>query len=287
MIMIFNLFLLFSLFSLNFASDPIYDEFGLTALHNAILYDRIKTIKTLIDKKLFINTPDLASNATPLHLLVEKIAVQKQLDEQNQTVRFIETLVAYKVDEKVVVDRAIQTDSGWTALNKAVYLASDLPDYPLDVIKILLKDCVAVDKVTNKKTVLHYAASSRIKPDRATVLVNLLMEHCASKIDYDARDANDWTALKTAIAAENYNVAAALSPKTSSISFVMKIGFLIVVLTLIFVAFAIYYFFKISRKPELIVPASDNDNVSEKTSSPPEITSEIDSTTFYSKEKMI
>ena len=278
--MIFNLFLLFPLISLNLASKPeniiSYDEFGLTELHNAVLFGQAKDVKTMIDAKIMslINTPDLASNNTPLHLLVEKVAVQEGANRR-QTVEFIKTLVDKNVD------RTIQTDSGWTALNKAVYLASDLPDYPIDVIEILLKDCVAVDKITNKQTVLHYAAGSRIKPNRATDLVKLLLKHCASKLNYDARDSNDWTALKAAIAVDNNDVVAALKSKTSSVSFVMKIVLGILAVTILLVAFGIYYYFKILKKPEFIVPESADDNVT-----PPEISSEIDSTTFGSKEKI-
>lgn len=286
--MIFNLFLIASLISFNFASKNTrnYDEFGLTKLHNAILQDQTETIKKLIkDDKSLINTPDLASNSTPLHFLVDKVAVQKG-DERKQTIEFIKVLVNNNVD------RTIQTDSEWTALNKAVYLASDLTDYPLKVIKILLKDCVAVDKVTNKQTVLHYAAGSRIKPDRAAVLVKLLLDKCAAKLNYDAVDANSWTALKVAIAADNNDVVALLKPKTSSISFVMKIVLAVVAFTILLVAFGIFYYYKISKKTETEedkpkTTENVNNNCSNSmTTFPPEITAEIDSTTFGSKEKI-
>lgn len=290
--MILKLFLILTLISSNLATGISYDEFGLTKLHDAILQGQpeiiIKIIKEDIkgDKSL-INAPDLASNSTPLHLLVDKVAVQKGSD-QIKTIQLIKILVNNKVD------RTIQTDSGWTALNKAFYLASDLVDYPIEVAEILLENCVAVDKITNNQTVLHYAAGSRLEPDRASVLVNLLMKHCSSNLNYNAIDSNQWTPLKVAVAAGNNDVVSILKPKTSSISLVMKIILGVVAVTIILIGFGIYYFYKISKNSEIEAEAkatADNDSgindaLSEKFKSSPKISFEIDSTTFGSKEKI-
>lgn len=225
-------------------------------MHNAILDGKVKAIEELITAGVktstpasYLSLPDLATNNTPLHLLVEKVSMQKGT-EQTRTVEFIKKLVDSKVD------RTVQCDSGWTALNKAIYLASDLPDYPLGVVEILLKDCEGIDKFTNNQSALHFAAASRLKNNRATDLVNLLVKHCPDKLNYDAPDGNGWTALKVAIAADNTEVAAILKPRTSYLSFTMKIVLAGSVLLLILLAGGIYVYFRYFRKPVMVEPVS-------------------------------
>lgn len=287
--MIFNLLLASFLFSLSFAVkmvDSSFDAFGMTKLHNAILKEKAKEIEELIDAGVktttpapYLSLPDLATNNTPLHLLVEKVATQAGA-EQTRSVEFVKKLVNSKVN------RTIQSDSGWTALNKAVYLASDLPDYPLGVVEILLKDCEGIDKFTNNQSALHLAATSRLKNNRAADLVNLLVKHCPDKLNYDAPNGNNWTALKVAIAADNMQVAAILKPRTSYLSFEMKITLAGLAILLVLLSGAIYVYFRYFKKPSTVEPVTSPKAQSETTSEiSSELASEINEEIKEGKEK--
>lgn len=223
-----------------------FDTLGMTRLHYAILDDKTDLVGKMIvyDDDDLVDLPDEISNSTPLHLLVEKVSTQTG-DAQAATVKLIQSLVDLKVD------RERKTDSGWTALTKAVYLASDFVDYPLGVIEILLKDCVAVNARTRGQTALHFAAGSRLQNNRSKDLVELLKKHCASSIDYNAAlDSNEWTAMKVALAADNMDTVAILKPFTSSLSFNTKMILGIGVVLFVLGIGMLYYLYKNAIEPE-------------------------------------
>lgn len=220
--------------------EAIFDSFGMTKIHRAILDNKTAKVEQLITANQdLIDLPDKSSKSTPLHLLVEKVSTRTG-DAQVATIKLIQTLVDLKAN------RQLQTDSGWTALNKATYLASDLSDYPLEVIKILLKDCVGVNIKSRGQTALHFAASSRLENNRSKQLVDLFIENCKSYIDFDAaNDSNGWTAMKIALAADNMDSVSVLKPRTSYFSLLMKIVLVIVGLALTAIAAIVgFYIYK-------------------------------------------
>lgn len=232
-------------------SSADFDNFGLTQLHRAILDDRTSSVEQLLAEKSLIDIPDKFSKNTPLHLLVEKVGSLTG-DKQAKTIELIKKLV------NAGVRRDIQTDSGFTALNKAVFLASDLAEYPLEVVQILLKGCVAINTPTRNQTPLHFAAGSRLRNNRAKELVELLMKDCGSSINYNALNSYKWTALKVALAADNMDAVALLQPRTSSISSTLMWVLIAISILLIAAASGSYYYFFIYKKSAAVNPGSDD-----------------------------
>lgn len=240
-----------------------FDEFGLTRLHHAILDNKASAIDKILagdDSDQLADLPDNVTKSTPLHLLVEKVATQSG-EAQTKTIEQIQTLVDMKAR------RDLQNDSGWTALNKAVYLASDLVDYPLEVVEILLKDCVAVNVATRGQTALHFAANSRLQNARSKDLVELLMKKCSSSIDFNASDKMGWSAMKVALASDNMDTVALLKPKTSSLSFTARMVLLGLGLILLVIGIgAAYYIYKrkMADKINAVEPIDSPKSVSSK-----------------------
>lgn len=151
------------------------------------------------------------------------------------------------------VDLESRNDSGWTALNKAIYLASDLPEYPLEVPFMLLKECRALNIPVRQNTPLHFAAGTRIEQGkRALDLVNMLIKTCGNELDYQATNSNGWTSYKVALSAGNLEVAKILGGKTSFlfgwVGWVASISILALLLGVL--AFFVYkYKFSNSVKP--------------------------------------
>ena len=177
-------------------------------------------------------------------------------------------------------DLEAKSDSGWTALNKAIYLASDLPEYPLEILPLLLDGCHALNVPARQNTPLHFAAGSRVENgQRALALVNMLIKNCGDKLNYQATNSNGWTPYKVALSAGNLEVAKILAAKTSLDSS----GWIGLVLTILssglfgLVAFLVYKYKFSQTEPlaqtedlkiaqvgdELSIQSSDTDNTEE------------------------
>ena len=180
------------------------------------------------------------SNTSPLQILVEKVSLYAGKDSKrtDTLVSIIKALVKHGADLERV------NDSGWTALNQAVFLASVNQAYPLDVIASLLPEnrkCPAINFATHSRTPLHFAAASSVSDGRARDIVKLLTDRCASLIKFDIRDSKGWTALKTALIHENNDAKAIIASKAPYLTFFQ----LLIVLfggVAVLVVSAVFYF---------------------------------------------
>lgn len=241
------------------ASAIEYDNFGFTKLHNLCLEGRLGGVKSVIEDAKgseLIDVPDLRSQTRPLHILVEKAAV---FEDPANVVELTKLLVSKGAS------LTAQTDSGWTALNKAIYLASDYPNYPLEIVDILLKapgGCGAVKLQTRGRTSLHFAAASRLPDNRAKVLVDKLIAACGKEIDFGSLNSDGWTALKVAISVGNTEVIHLLKSKTPLGWTVFIYGGIILLALLVIGGVAFYFFKKPSEtkknKKKPVTGVSDN-----------------------------
>lgn len=229
------------------------DAFGFTKLHRKCLNGQLYAVKKIIsDSKLsgLINFPDKSSKKLPLHILIEKAAV---ISNKPQVVEIINELLSKGSDLNA------QTDSGWTPINLAVYMASVYQNYPLEIVDAVLSQsnsCVVINIKTHGQTVLHLAASSRLTNDRSKILVEKLINACGTKIDYLSVNDDGWTALKVSMAVGNTETINTLKKVTPSMSNIMLIS-LIATLVLLFAAgVGIYYYFVHVKKVKKLVPMS-------------------------------
>lgn len=190
------------------------------------------------------------SNASPLQILVEKVAKYAESDvpRAKGLAAVIDSLVAKGVDLERV------NDAGWTALTAAVFLASVDPAYPLAVIASLLpkgKKCPAINTATRSFTPLHFAAASKLPGGRALELVRLLIDNCSAVINFDARDSNNWTPLKTATVAGNADAKELLYSKAPFFTTARLVITVAVIAVLALVAAAAYFYYaKFAGKKE-------------------------------------
>ena len=238
-----NLSLLLSLITVYF-SIASGSDVEPTIEHPNAFFDACLNAKTIKLNKYFetnripanVDDPIDASNTSPLLLLVEKAAFYAGKDNVRaaEIADIINKLVIHGADLNRV------TDSGWTALNKAVFWASENPAYPIEIIDSLLPEsqkCPSINVTTHSRTPLHFAAASTT---RSLELVNKLLERCEYLIDYGAFDSKGWTPLKAAINAGNIDVKNLLYPKTPRYTFLQKLGMLSATVLLSIFAFYLY-----------------------------------------------
>lgn len=289
-----NAFLLFFIFSSIYAiktpdPDPeiSFDVFGYTKLHQKCLKGQLLGIQTIIKNFNFagsINLPDKTTKKLPLHILIEKAddinakPPPSEIGEDGKppsappnVVEIVKALVA------MGSSLTAQTDSGWTAINLAVYMASIHLNYPLEIIDALLAHptgCAAVKIETHQQTALHFAASSRLPNNRSKILVEKLIKACHSSINYLSINADGWTALKVSMAVGNTETINVLKDVTPSMSPLIFYGLIGLTLLLAVGGLGLYYYyinhlkdkkFDIKASPVLQIPeevlADNNDSV--------------------------
>lgn len=207
-------FIFAPLFALGNAQDDT--KLSIPKLHALCLRDAYWQANELIEAgAIDINAVDPLTKDTALHILVERAQFNKETvnDEAKDAEKpkaITATMLIEKLVKKYNANLELQSDSGWTALNKALYLASDLVDYPTQVIDLLLSDCKAVNIPTRNLTPLHFAASSRLPNGRSAELTKKLMKYCEASISQLAVDSKGWTPLKAAMAANNMETVAIL-----------------------------------------------------------------------------
>lgn len=201
-------FIFAPLFALGNAQDDT--KLSIPKLHALCLRDAYWQANELIEAgAIDINAVDPLTKDTALHILVERAQFNKET-VKDEAKAITATMLIEKLVKKYNANLELQSDSGWTALNKALYLASDLVDYPTQVIDLLLSDCKAVNIPTRNLTPLHFAASSRLPNGRSAELTKKLMKYCEASISQLAVDSKGWTPLKAAMAANNMETVAIL-----------------------------------------------------------------------------